>query len=187
MADLFKPFLQKCDPIQRAALVATFESVEQLFPRATRAIAWNMPTFKVGEDYLCHISGFKNHNSMFPAPASAAEIEQLEGAGFEVSKGTLRWAPDKPLPKAILKKILLNRLQVINDSYPKKNGVFMEYYKNGGVKASGKMKDGQPHGAWSFFRTDGSVMRTGSFAKGAQSGEWTTYAGDGRIVRVTKF
>ena len=187
MVDIFKSELQKFPKQQRDALLATITSIESLFPMAKRTIAWGMPTFKIGDDNLCHLSGFKNHNSLFPASGSIAVQLTTDLAKFKVSKGTIQFDQNKPFPKPLLKKILLTRLQQINDSYPKKNGTFVEYYKNGGIKSKGKIKDGKPHGAWEFFRIDGTVMRTGSFKNGEQSGTWTTYATNGRIVKTTNF
>jgi len=172
---------------QQKALMETIKAAEALFPMATRAIAWNMPTLKIGEDNLCHVMGFKNHNSLFPASGAVAEFMEKDLAKYVVSKGTIQFDLAKPFPKPLLKKILLTRLQQINDSYPKKNGQFIEYYKNGGIKAEGKYKGSVIHGEWKFYRIDGSVMRTGFFKNGEQSGTWTTYAANGRVVKTTEF
>jgi antitoxin component YwqK of YwqJK toxin-antitoxin module len=108
-------------------------------------------------------------------------------AKFKVSKGTIQFELDKPFPKPLLKKILLTRIKQINESYPKANGQFVEYYKNGGIKARGKYKGKQMHGKWEFFRQDGSIMRSGSFKEGEQAGEWITYDAKGKKVKITKF
>ena len=183
----FQTALKKFPKEQQAAVLETIKAVETLFPRATRAIAWNMPTLKIGDDNLCHIMAFKNHNSLFPASGSVAEHLEKDLAKYVVSKGTIQFDIDKPFPKPLLKKILLTRLAQINDSYPKKSGEFKEYYKNGGIKAEGKYKAGKPNGLWKFYRIDGSVMRTGYFTNGEQSRTWTTYSSTGRVVKVTEF
>lgn len=185
--DLFSPVLKKFPKEQQKALLETINSVEKLFPHAVRAIAWGMPTLKIGEDNLCHVMGFKKHNSFFPSSGSIASQLKKDLAKFTVSKGTIQFEFDMPFPKPILKKILLARLEQINSSYPKKNGDFVEYYKNGGVKAEGKFKGAKMHGAWKFYRQDGSVMRTGSFNNGEQSGTWVTFDSKGKKVKETKF
>ncbi|MEI6120654.1 MAG: DUF1801 domain-containing protein [Actinomycetes bacterium] len=183
----FQAVFKKFPKEQQKALLATIAAAEALFPRAERAIAWGMPTLKIGDDNLCHVMGFKSHNSLFPASGSIAEHLEKELANYSISKGTIQFGLDKPFPKPLLKKILLTRLEQINASYPKKSGIFIEYYKNGGVKAEGKYKGSKINGLWKFYRIDGSVMRTGSFKDGEQSGTWTTYAANGRVVKVTKF
>ena len=183
----FQAVFKKFPKEQQKALLATIAAAEALFPRAERAIAWGMPTLKIGDDNLCHVMGFKSHNSLFPASGSIAEHLEKELANYSVSKGTIQFGLDKPFPKPLLKKILLTRLEHINTSYPKKNGVFIEYYKNGGIKAEGKYNGKVMNGVWKFYRLDGSLMRSGSFKNGQQSGVWTTYDSKGRIVKTTKF
>ena len=55
------------------------------------------------------------------------------------------------------------------------------------VKAEGSMKDGQLHGAWTWYRQDGTRMRTGKFAAGEQVGTWQTWDRDGRLVTSTTY
>lgn len=185
--DLFANAFIKFPKEQQKALLETLKAAEALFPRAERTIAWGMPTLKIGEDNLCHVMGFKKHNSFFPSSGAVASTLKKELANYTVSKGTIRFDMEKPFPKPLLKKILLARLEQINDSYPKKSGAFVEYYKNGGVKAKGKYKGSKMHGKWEFFRMDGTVMRTGSFNNGKQSGLWITFDAKGKKVKETKF
>jgi antitoxin component YwqK of YwqJK toxin-antitoxin module len=146
-----------------------------------------MPTLRIGEDYLCHVMGFKNHNSLFPSSGSIAIKFNKELANFTVSKGTIHFDLEKPFPKSLLKKILLARLNQINESYPRKNGRFVEYYKNGGIKAEGKYQTNKMYGQWQFFRQDGSLMRSGGFNNGKQIGVWITFDAKGKKVKETKF
>ena len=183
----FESQLKKFPRIQQDALLATIKEAERLFPHATRAIAWGMPTLKIGNDNLCHVQGFKNHNSLFPSSGSISKVLEKELSQFEISKGTIKFDVDKPFPKALLKKVLLTRLEQINGSYPKKDGTFIEYYKNGAIKAKGKYRGSKLHGFWEFYRLDGSLMRSGSFKSGEQSGKWTTFSATGKVVKVTEF
>lgn len=187
MAVKFETLVKKFPVEQQKALLATLKEAQRLFPRAEPTVAWGMPTLKIGDDNLCHVQGFKNHNSLFPSSGSISAQFKSDLKDFSVSKGTIQFDLDKPFPKALLKKLLLARLEQINDSYPKKNGLFIEYYKNGGIKAKGKYKGKEMHGFWEFFRTDGSLMRSGSFKNGEQSGEWTTYNSAGKKIKVTAF
>ena len=172
---------------QGAALLKTIKEAERLFPKAERAISYGMPTLKIGDDYLCHFEGFKKHNSLFPSSGSISELFEKELSMYEVSKGTIHFPLDKPFPTPLLKKLLLARLNQINESYPKKNGTYIQYYKNGGIQSEGKYKAGTMNGAWKFYRLDGSIMRSGFFKNGQQSGTWTTYAANGRVVKTTEF
>jgi hypothetical protein len=56
----------------------------------------------------------------------------------------------------------------------------IDRHKDGSIKASGYMKDGELEGYWEWFRKDGSKMRSGYFADGKQVGEWTTWRCHGK-------
>lgn len=139
----FKKELKRFPKEQQKALMTTIEAAEAIFPGATRDIAWGMPTLKIGEDNLCHVMGFKNHNSLFPASGSIAANMGTALDKYVVSKGTIQFDLEKPFPKVLLKKVLMTRLEQINESYPKKNGLFVQYDKKGFIKVKAKMKNGE--------------------------------------------
>jgi uncharacterized protein YdhG (YjbR/CyaY superfamily) len=183
----FLAILKKFPEAQATALLETIEYAEKLYPHAKRTVAWGMPTLQIGDDNLCHVMGFKNHNSLFPSSGAIAGQLKNDLKDFQVSKGTIQFSTGKAFPKSLLKKILAARLEQINNSYPKKNGVSIEYYKNGAIKFRGKLKAKRMHGPWEFFRLDGSLMRSGTFKDGVQVGIWKTYDAKGKIVKETKF
>lgn len=183
----FKDLLKKFPKEQQSAILETIKAAENIFPRSERTIAWGMPTLRIGEDNLCHVMGFKNHNSLFPSSGAIASQFNKELSKYVVSKGTIHFELEKSFPKPLLKKILLARLEQINESYPKKNGLFVEYYKNGGIKAKGKYKGKNMHGAWEFYRMDGTLIRSGAFKDGKQTGIWITFNSNGKKVKETNF
>lgn len=174
------------DDDQRLALERTADVIATCLPGAQVVIAWGMPTFRVGKDNVLSLTGFKKHNSLFPGSEVAKTLAK-NLRGFEITKGTIHFDRDKPFPSTLLKKILRARIQEINDSYPRASGDMREYYDNGFLKAEGRMKNGQLHGSWKWFRRDGSIMRSGRFRLGTQIGEWTTYNRDESIAKITSF
>ena len=65
------------------------------------------------------------------------------------------------------------------------SGVSKAFYDNGFLKHRGRVKDGEMHGDWTFYRRDGSPLRSGRFVRGEQRGLWTTYDRAGNPHRVT--
>lgn len=126
-----------------------------------------MPTFRIGPDIVMSLTGFKNHNSLFPGSA-LIDLLHKELAGYETSKGTVHFPKDKPFPAPLLKKLLKARIEQINDSYPRASGVSREYFDNGQLKAEGKYKNGELHGVWTWFRKDGSVLRSTTYKDGVR-------------------
>jgi uncharacterized protein YdhG (YjbR/CyaY superfamily) len=82
---------------------------------ATEAISYGMPVFKY-KGSLVWFAAFPNHCSLFPT-ASVIEAFKNELEGFSTSKGTIQFPIDKPLPSALVKKLVKARIAQIE---PKK-------------------------------------------------------------------
>jgi uncharacterized protein YdhG (YjbR/CyaY superfamily) len=76
---------------------------------ATEAISYGIPTFKY-KGPLIGFAAFSNHCSLFPMSSSVVEAFKKELEGFQTSKGTIRFPADKPLPAALLKKLVKARI-----------------------------------------------------------------------------
>jgi uncharacterized protein YdhG (YjbR/CyaY superfamily) len=79
-------------------------------PETTEVISYGIPTFKYKRG-LVAFAAFTNHCSFFPLGASVLDLFQEELKEFRVSKGTLHFPLDKPLPTALLKKIVKARIE----------------------------------------------------------------------------
>jgi uncharacterized protein YdhG (YjbR/CyaY superfamily) len=85
---------------------ATIQSV--LPPQASETISYGIPAFKLKKT-LVYFAAFTNHCSFFP---TAAIIEQFkeELADYTISKGTVQFSVDKPMPAALVKKMVKARV-----------------------------------------------------------------------------
>jgi uncharacterized protein YdhG (YjbR/CyaY superfamily) len=171
---------------QAAALAAVRSRLHELLPTAVEDLSWGMPTLRVEGIIVMSFLGFSHHNSLFPGP----EVQELLGSaldGYITTKGTIHFDQHAAPPKAFLKKLVEARITVINKTFPKKSGAFLELYKNGVLKAKGAYKGAAMHGGWSFYRKDGTLMRSGSFRAGEQVGMWITYDIAGQPYKETQF
>jgi uncharacterized protein YdhG (YjbR/CyaY superfamily) len=77
-------------------------------PEATETISYGIPTFKY-KGSLVWFAAFSDHCSLFP---TAAVIQEFKNRlkRFQISKGTIRFPVDKPLPAALLKKMVKARV-----------------------------------------------------------------------------
>ena len=79
----------------------------------TEVISYGIPAFKIeGPKYkgmLMWYAAFSDHCSLFPT-ASVINTFKKDLKGFRVSKGTIHFPLDKPLPAALLKKMVKARL-----------------------------------------------------------------------------
>jgi len=78
---------------------------------ATEIISYGIPAFK-HQGVLVWFAAFSNHCSFFPT-ASVIEAFKKELKGFSTSKGTIHFPTDKPLPAALVKKMVKLRVAQI--------------------------------------------------------------------------
>lgn len=76
---------------------------------ATEGLSYGMPAFRY-KGALVAYAVFKDHCSFFPMQASLIDEMKEELAGYRTSKGTLQFALDKPLPAALVKKMVKARV-----------------------------------------------------------------------------
>jgi uncharacterized protein YdhG (YjbR/CyaY superfamily) len=77
-------------------------------PEATEAISYRIPAFK-HKGVLVWFAAFSDHCSLFPT-AAVIEAFKNELKGFTTSKGTIQFPTDKPLPTALIKKMVKARV-----------------------------------------------------------------------------
>lgn len=105
-------YLEKLAKPQKDELERIRHIVKQVVPEAVEAISYGMPAFKYAGQYLIGFAAFKNHLSVFPTPGP---IDALKGklSEFKLSKGTIQFTTDHPIPESIIKEIIVNRLNSI--------------------------------------------------------------------------
>jgi uncharacterized protein YdhG (YjbR/CyaY superfamily) len=76
---------------------------------ATEAISYRMPAFRY-KGTLVIYGAFSNHCSLFPMDASLIVKFKKDLKGHITAKGTIQFPLDKPLPAALLKKLIKARI-----------------------------------------------------------------------------
>src|SRR5690348_14908576 len=90
-------------------------------PGTSEVISYGIPGFR-GKGMLVWYAAFENHCSFFPTPA-VIETFRSELKGFTTSKGTIQFPADKPLPAALVKKMVKARLARIENTSQNKSKV----------------------------------------------------------------
>jgi uncharacterized protein YdhG (YjbR/CyaY superfamily) len=80
-------------------------------PEATETISYGIPAFKY-KGVLVWFAAFSNHCSLFPT-AAVVEAFKHQLKGFTTSKGTIQFPTNKPLPAALVKKLVKARVAQI--------------------------------------------------------------------------
>jgi uncharacterized protein YdhG (YjbR/CyaY superfamily) len=90
-------------------------------PKGTvETISYGIPTFKHNGGIVA-IAAFKDHCSLFPMSYFVIDKFRPKLSKFEVSKGTVRFPTDKPLPATLLKKIVKARLAQMSEKQKSKS------------------------------------------------------------------
>jgi uncharacterized protein YdhG (YjbR/CyaY superfamily) len=98
----------------RAALEKLRKTIKAAAPNTTETISYQMPTFKYQGRALVGIAAFKSHCSLFPYSTKVMDSLNEELHAYDTSgKGTIRFSADKPLPAALVKKIVKTRIDEI--------------------------------------------------------------------------
>jgi uncharacterized protein YdhG (YjbR/CyaY superfamily) len=93
----------------RSTLVKVRATIRAAAPaEATESISYGMPMFKY-KGMLVGFAAFSKHCSLFPGAAPIAALKD-ELKGFPTSKGTIQFPVDKPLPGALVRKLVKARI-----------------------------------------------------------------------------
>ncbi|SRR5581483_1240562 len=93
----------------RSVLMKLRAAIRSVLPRdATETISYQIPAF-ARNGVIVWYAAFANHVSLFPRGAVLAQFKD-ELTGCKTSKGTVQFPLDKPLPVALIKRIVKARL-----------------------------------------------------------------------------
>jgi uncharacterized protein YdhG (YjbR/CyaY superfamily) len=106
-------YLNGLPPAQKAALTRVRAVVEDVAPEAEEGESYGIPAFLYAGRPLVGFRAAKKHLSVFPFSPAAIEAVRDRLAGFGVSKGTIRFSPDSPLPDDVLADVVRARKQEI--------------------------------------------------------------------------
>ncbi len=95
----------------RTTLEKVRQAIRAAAPTATETISYGMPAFNHEGRYLVYYAAFKNHCSFFPASYEVMETFAKELERYDVQKGTIRFPIGKPLPAALVKKMVKARIR----------------------------------------------------------------------------
>jgi len=83
-------------------------TIKEVAPDAEEAIKYQMPTF-VLKGNLVHFAAYKNHIGFYPVPTGIEKFKK-ELSAYKTSKGAVQFPLDKPLPLALIRKVVKFRV-----------------------------------------------------------------------------
>jgi uncharacterized protein YdhG (YjbR/CyaY superfamily) len=108
IANSVDEYLARVPEPARGTLKKTRALIRSVVPaEASEAISYGIPSFKY-KGWLVGYAAFANHCSFFPGALPGKFANLLKR--FPTSKGTIRFPVDKPLPAALVKKLVRARI-----------------------------------------------------------------------------
>lgn len=104
-------YVEALEEPKRGTLEALRRSILEVVPEAEQGISYGMPAFKVEGRTVAGFAAFKHHLSYLPHSGSVLATLADDVAAYETSKGSLRFAVDKPLPRQLVKKLVRARMR----------------------------------------------------------------------------
>jgi uncharacterized protein YdhG (YjbR/CyaY superfamily) len=97
---------------RRAVMEELRRTVRAAAPGATETIAYGMPALRTpGGRFLLSYDAFEHHYSLFPASGMVVEALGKELAPYLAGKGTIRFPSGRPIPLALVTKVVTVRLK----------------------------------------------------------------------------
>jgi uncharacterized protein YdhG (YjbR/CyaY superfamily) len=93
---------------KRAALEALRKAIKAAAPEAEECISYRLPAFRLKGKFLVAYGAAAKHCAFYPGSVVEALKDELKG--YNTSKGTIRFAPDRPLSPALVRKLVKLRM-----------------------------------------------------------------------------
>src|SRR5215813_6162548 len=109
-------YLASLEQPKRATLEALRRTILEIIPEAEQCISYSMPAFRVQGKVIAGFAAFKNHLSYLPHSGSVFPELADALSRYKTSSGALQFPVDKPLPKALVKKLIaIRKKQALGD------------------------------------------------------------------------
>lgn len=97
----------------RAVLTKIRAAIRSALPAAEETISYAIPAYRNSERTVLYFAGWKQHVALYPASEALLNDFADELSGRVVSKGTIRFDLDAPVPIALIKKIAKRRAEEV--------------------------------------------------------------------------
>ena len=103
-------YLEGVKADQRVALEKLRKTIRTVAPEAEECISYGLPAFRLNGHPLVAFGAWANHCAFYPMSSAVVKAFQDQLTDFDTSKGTIRFSTDKPLPAAMVKKMVKARI-----------------------------------------------------------------------------
>ena len=103
-------YLAGLSPQKRAALQKVRRAVHAAAPGAEECISYGMPAFRLDGRLVAGFKASASHCSFHPMSGKTVATLEADLAGYEISRGTIRFAAATGLPASLVHKLVKTRI-----------------------------------------------------------------------------
>jgi uncharacterized protein YdhG (YjbR/CyaY superfamily) len=104
-------YLATAKPDQRRTLAKLRKTIHAVAPRVEECISYGIPAFRFNGRSLVFFGAWANHCSFYPGSSTTLKQFRDDLKGFQITKGTIRFSHDNPLPTTLVKKLIKARIR----------------------------------------------------------------------------
>ena len=102
-------YLAALPPRSRRWMKEVRRIIRQITPRATETFSYGIPGFRLDGRVFVYYAAFKQHCSLYPMGANIRRAHAAALEGYKVSTGTIQFPLDRPVPIALVKRLVRAR------------------------------------------------------------------------------
>ena len=103
-------YLAAASDDKRAALEKLRKAIRSAAPKAEECISYGLAAFRLNGKLLVGLGATANRCAFYPMSSSTVEAHKDDLQDYDTSKGTIRFQAHKPLPAALVRKLVKARI-----------------------------------------------------------------------------
>ena len=114
--ELVRAYLAALPPGARRRMQEMRTIIRAIAPDAVEHFSYRIPGFRLDGKVFVYYAAFKAHTSLFPMGAQIRRANAPALKGYKTSTGTIQFPLDRPLPAALVKRLVKARVAEVRSA-----------------------------------------------------------------------